>query len=333
MKSQKNLISIIVPVFNEEENVRALYEAVKKELEKNSNEFDFEFIFTDNRSTDSTFTALKDLARSDSRVRAARFSRNFGYQKSIYTGFCLAQGNLAIEIDCDLQDPPELIHTFIAKWKEGYEVVYGVRTQRKENPFMTFVRQSFYKLINLLSEDELPLDAGDFRLVDRKVLNQLKLTQDANPYLRGAIASLGFNQIGVPYERNERKRGRAKFDLKSMTSLALDGILNHSVVPLRVATFTGMLVSSALVLYFLTLSFLSFFFRLEWPRGFATMSVLILISISLNAIFLGIIGEYLGRIYRQIKRYPITVIDQTINLEGDFEKDSGIEKSNRFVNL
>lgn len=332
MKPSKTLISIVVPVFNEEENVLALYEAVKKELEKISSEFDYEFIFTDNRSTDSTFAALRDLARSDLRVRAARFSRNFGYQKSIYTGFCLAQGNLAIEIDCDLQDPPELIHAFIAKWKQGYEVVYGIRTKRKENPFVSLVRQSFYKFINLLSEDGLPLDAGDFRLVDRKVLNQLKLIHDANPYLRGAIASLGFDQVGVPYERNERKKGRTKFNLKSMTSLALDGILNHSVVPLRVATFTGTMVSLGLILYFSGLSFLSVFFHLEWPRGFATMSVLILISISLNAIFLGIIGEYLGRIYRQIKKYPITVIDQTVNLDPDFEKDSGIEKLNRWVN-
>lgn len=333
MKQNKNLISIIVPVFNEEENVPILYAAVKKELEKISDEFDHEFIFTDNRSTDATFSALREIARTDPKVRAARFSRNFGYQKSIYTGFCLAQGNLAVEIDCDLQDPPELIHAFIAKWKEGYEVVYGVRIKRKENPLMNLVRKVFYQLINLLSEDELPLDAGDFRLVDRKVLQQLKQIHDASPYLRGAIASLGFNQLGVPYERNERKRGRAKFNLKGMTSLALDGILNHSVIPLRVATFTGIMVSLGLIFYFIVLSIFTLFFGLEWPRGFATMSVLILISISLNAIFLGVIGEYLGRIYRQIKKYPMTVIDQTINLEGDLEKDTGVEKINRWVNL
>ena len=330
----KPLISIVVPVFNEEENVHPLYEAVKTELDKISNEYDYEFIFTDNRSTDATFTRLKSLARTDPRVRVARFSRNFGYQRSIYTGLCLARGAAAIEIDCDLQDPPPVIHNFLAKWKEGFEVVYGIRRRRKESGPLNLTRKVFYQLINLLSDDELPLDAGDFRLVDRKVLNQLKQIYDANPYLRGAIASLGFNQVGVPYERDERKRGRAKFNLRSMTSLAIDGILNHSVLPLRLATFIGVAISAALILYFSGLFFLSSFFHFLWPRGFATLSVLILISISLNAIFLGIIGEYLGRIYRQIKRYPIAVIDESLNLDSENPKRGDeILKEERFAKL
>ncbi len=329
----KPVLSIVVPVFNEEENVFPLYDAVKAELHKISHGYDYEFIFTDNRSSDATFSRLEALARKDSRVRVARFSRNFGYQRSIYTGLCLARGAAAIEIDCDLQDPPRLIHDFLAKWKEGFEVVYGVRIKRKESTSLTFIRRIFYQLVNFISPDELPLDAGDFRLVDRKVLNELRQIYDANPYLRGAIASLGFNQTGIPYERNERKRGRAKFNLRNMTSLAIDGILNHSVVPLRVATFTGLFISLGLILYFCSLSILTFFFHFQWPRGFATLSVLILISISLNALFLGVIGEYLGRIYRQMKRYPITVIDQTMNLEGTGLEDARIQREERFANL
>jgi len=313
--SRRKLISIVVPVFNEEENVNPLYGAVKRELDKISDRFDYEFIFTDNRSTDGTFACLQALAQSDKRVRVARFSRNSGYQKSIYTGFSLARGDLAIEIDCDLQDPPRLIHDFLAKWEEGFEVVYGVRVTRKENWLVEAVRKCFYRIIRWLSEDPLPLNAGDFRLVDRKVLEPLKQIYDANPYLRGTIASLGFNQIGIPYEREGRRRGRAKFNLRGMVSLAVDGILNHSLIPLRLATFTGFAVTVGLILYFTGLAFLSLFFDLVWPKGFATITVLILISISLNALFLGILGEYLGRIYRQLRRHPVTVIDQTLNLE------------------
>lgn len=311
---KKPLISIVVPVFNEEENVRPLYDAVKKELEKISKDYDYEFVFTDNRSTDRTFEYLAEIARNDSKVRAARFSRNFGYQKSISTGYRLAAGDAAIELDCDLQDAPAMIHEFLAKWREGYKVVYGIRNTRQENPFITRLREWFYRLMRFLSDDNLPLDAGDFRLVDRTVLNHLKRIRDANPYLRGVISNMGFNQIGIPYARAPRRQGKSKFDFFKLISLALDGIVSHSIVPLRCATFLGFAISLGLILYFLGLVVLVPVFNLPWPRGFATISVLILISISVNALFLGIIGEYLGRIYQQVKGGGETIIDQTINL-------------------
>ncbi len=314
-ENRKCLVSIVVPVMNEEENVGPLYEAVRKELGALGSEYDYEFIFTDNRSTDRTFERLQGLAQNDPRVRVARFSRNFGYQSSIYTGYCLAKGDIAIEMDCDLQDPPRIIHDFIAKWKEGYEVVYGVRSTRQESWWINAMRQWFYRLIDLLSEDHLPLDAGDFRLVDRKVLDHLRQLKDASPYLRGTIASLGFNQTGIVYDRQLRQRGRGKFNFSGMVSLGLDGIMNHSILPLRIATVLGICLSAGLILYFIGLYFLTLFFHFQWPRGFATMSVLILLSISLNALFLGIIGEYLGRIYRQVKGKPIAIIDQTIGLQ------------------
>ncbi|MDD5218262.1 MAG: glycosyltransferase family 2 protein [Candidatus Omnitrophica bacterium] len=314
MIKRKPVISIVTPVYNEEENVAVFYAAVKKELDQIADEYDYEFVFTDNRSQDRTFDLLRDIARNDPRVKVARFSRNFGYQKSIFTGYCLAAGDVAIEMDCDLQDPPEMLHAFLAKWKEGYEVVYGVRNTRKEGWFQTRMRQCFYRMIRFLSEDDLPLDAGDFRLVDRKVLDQVKRLYDATPYLRGTIATMGFKQIGLPYDRHQRLRGQSKFNFSSMFALAMDGILNHSIVPLRCATFTGFFISIGLLLYFIALYNLTFFFHYPWPKGFATMSVLILISITLNALFLGIIGEYLGRIYRQIKGQPITIVDETLNL-------------------
>ena len=218
-------------------------------------------------------------------------------------------------MDCDLQDPPEMIHEFLAKWKEGFEVVYGVRKTRKENWLMTQLRKWFYRIINFLSDDHLPLNAGDFRLVDRKVIDQFKRLYDANPYLRGTIASLGFNQIGIPYDRAPRLRGKGKFSFSGLMSLAVDGILNHSIVPLRFATFTGFVIVLALFTYIGGLFLLTQFFHFEWPKGFATMTILILISISLNAFFLGIIGEYLGRVYQQLKARPIAIIDEVINFD------------------
>lgn len=328
----KFLISVVTPVFNEEENIVSFYQAVIAEFSKISNDYDYEFIFTDNCSSDRTFAILTDLASENPRVKVARFSRNFGYQCSIYTGYCLAKGDIAIQMDADLQDPPAIIQDFLKKWKEGYEVVYGVRIARKEGRLITHMRRIFYRLIDFLSEDCLPRDAGDFRLVDRKILDELKKIYDASPYLRGTISSLGFRQTGIPYERLERKRGKSNFSFGALVSLALDGILNHSVVPLRVATFTGIFISLALIFYFGALSILSFFFQFPWPKGFATVSALILISISLNALFLGIIGEYLARIYRQCKRFPITVIDRTHNLHLSPPRETESAYSSTFKN-
>ena len=316
---KKRLVSIVIPVFNEEENVIPFYEAAKHELSKIANRYDHEFIFTDNCSVDGTFDQLAALAEKDRCVRVVRFSRNFGYQKSIFTGYCLANGDAAIQIDCDLQDPLLIIHQFIAKWEEGYKVVYGVRKSRHEGRLMTWIRQRFYRMIDFISDDHLPHDAGDFRLVDRKVLDQLRNLNDASPYLRGTIAALGFKQVGIPYNRIERHRGRGKLSFGDYVSIAIDGVLNHSIVPLRLATLTGCVISVGLILYLLGLMMLKLIYHEDWPRGFATISVLILAAISLNAFFLGIIGEYIGRIYRQVKQRPIVIIDQTINFEKDLQ--------------
>lgn len=310
--AEKKLISIVVPVFNEQENVWALYEAVSAVWSELSTSYDFELLFTDNHSIDRTFEVLQEIVKRDARVRALRFSRNFGFQRSIYTGFVNARGAAAIQLDCDLQDPPELIPQFLQKWEQGFQVVYGQRAGRKESWAMNLTRRTFYRLIDSLSEDDLPHDAGDFRLVDRKILEQLKNINDYQPYLRGTIATLGFNQVGIPYDRAERKRGESKFDLVQLFGLALDGILNHSVVPLRIATFIGMGISALTLLggfiYLVGKAILG----KPWPPGFTTLAILILSSISLNALFLGIIGEYIGRIYQQVKQRPLAIIEAEI---------------------
>ena len=224
-----------------------------------------------------------------------------------------AAGDAAVQIDCDLQDPPSVILEFIRKWEEGYCVVYGVRASRKERWWMTTTRKLFYRIIDSLSEDDLPLDAGDFRLIDRCVLNELRKIDDYQPYLRGTIAALGFQQIGIPYDRSERQHGESKFSFRELIGLALDGILNHSVVPLRIATYLGLTISITTLLGTIGYIVGRLVLGKNWPPGFASVIILLLSSLSLNALFLGIIGEYLGRIYHQIKRRPLTIVEREIN--------------------
>ena len=224
-----------------------------------------------------------------------------------------ARGDAVVQIDCDLQDPPSLILEFLAKWEAGYQVVYGVRATRQERWWMNVTRKIFYRLIDSLSEDPLPHDAGDFRLVDRRVLNELLKFEDYQPYLRGTIATLGFEQIGISYARAERQRGESKFSFGQLLGLALDGILNHSVVPLRIATYLGLLISVTTFLGIVSYGVGHIVLGKDWPPGFATIVILILGSLSLNALFLGVIGEYLGRIYRQVKRRPLTIVERELN--------------------
>jgi polyisoprenyl-phosphate glycosyltransferase len=303
------LISFVVPVFNEQDNIRPLHERVTRVMASLADRYDYELLFTDNHSTDDSPRVLEELARSDSRVRAIRFSRNFGYQRSILTGYLAARGACAIQLDCDLQDPPELVPRMLDLWRAGNAVVYGIRRSRREGVLITAVRRVFYWLIDWLSEDELPRDAGDFRLVDRRVLEVLRKYEDAHPYLRGTIAAMGFDQVGFEYDRAERTRGETKFSFSALMRLAIDGILNHSIVPLRLATFTGLAVSVVTFVALIGYMISKVFFGAQWPAGFATLATLQLLGLSLNAMFLGIIGEYLGRVYQQVKRRPLTVVE------------------------
>lgn len=314
MHTPRPLISLVVPVFNEESNVMPFYEAVNSALEVLAPRFEFEFVFTDNHSEDQTFPILKNLANSDFRVRAYRFSRNFGYQRSIMTGYARALGAAAIQLDVDLQDPPELIGRFLDEWQAGADVVYGIRVKRQEHFLINLQRSLFYRLIDKLSEDKIPVDAGDFRLISRRVINLLTSFEDAQPYLRGTIATLGFRQVGIQYQRNARLRGESKFPFSKMMSLAIDGILNHSVVPLRFATYFGLAVSALTFLSIVGYSIAKLVFTSAWPAGFATLVALILASLSINAMMLGIIGEYLGRMYRQMKRQPLTIVEESVGI-------------------
>ena len=225
----KRLISLVVPVFNEEDNVVPFYADARRVIDSLADEYEFEFVFTDNHSTDKTPELLRDLAQSDGRVRAFRFSRNFGYQRSILTAYLKCRGDAAIQLDCDLQDPTDLIMEFLKFWRQGYDVVYGTRVSRMESWKWVVARKVFYRLVDFLSEDPIPLDAGDFRLISRRIIEQLRQMDDTRPYLRGTIASLGFKQIGIDYHRGARERGSTKFSIYENVLLALDGIVNQSI--------------------------------------------------------------------------------------------------------
>jgi glycosyltransferase involved in cell wall biosynthesis len=309
------LISLVVPVFNEEDNVMPFYTDVRRVIDPLADEYEFEFVFTDNRSTDRTPDLLRDLARADPRVRAYRLSRNFGYQRSILTAYLKCRGDAAIQLDCDLQDPTDLIVQFLKHWREGYDVVYGTRVSRFESWRWSLARKVFYRLVDFLSEDPIPNDAGDFRLISRRVIEELRRIDDTRPYLRGTIATLGFNQLGIDYDRGARVRGSTKFSLYDNVMLALDGIVNQSVVPLRVATYVGISVSflTLLAIFGYLVAYFTVGFRA--PPGFTTITVLILGSLSINAMFLGILGEYLGRMYLQMKKKSLSIIDRELHNE------------------
>jgi polyisoprenyl-phosphate glycosyltransferase len=315
MTPEKPLISLVVPVYNEEDNLDDFYADVRRVTDPLAAQYVFEFVFTDNHSTDNTPNFLRDLARADPRIHAYRFSRNFGYQRSILTAYLKCRGDAAIQLDCDLQDPTELIVEFLKRWREGYDVVYGTRVSRNESWKWSFVRKIFYWLVDFLSEDPIPLDAGDFRLVSRRVIEELRRIDDTRPYLRGTIATLGFNQLGIDYDRGARTRGSSKFSLHDNVMLALDGIVNQSVVPLRVATYVGIAVSflTLLAIFGYLIAYFTVGFRA--PPGFTTTTILILGSLSINAMLLGILGEYIGRMYLQMKNKSLSIIERELHTE------------------
>jgi len=315
MKSGKPLVSLVVPVFNEQDNVKPFYADVRRVIDKLTDDFEFEFIFTDNHSTDKTPDLLLELARLDPRVYAYRFSRNFGYQRSILTAYLKCKGDAAIQLDCDLQDPTDLIVEFLRLWRSGYDVVYGTRISRLESWKWSLARKVFYRLVDFLSEDPIPNDAGDFRLVSRRVIEELRRSDDTRPYLRGTIATLGFNQIGVDYHRGARVRGASKFSIYDNVMLALDGIVNQSVVPLRVATYVGIGISVITLLAILGYLIAYFTVGFRAPAGFTTITVLILGSLSINAMLLGILGEYVGRMYLQMKKKSLSIIERELHIE------------------
>lgn len=307
----RRLITISVPVLNEQDNIDRLLERLSALAEKES-AYRFEFLFTDNASTDRTFESLAEHARRDPRVRVLRFSRNFGFQRSILVNYLNARGVAAVQIDADLQDPPELISDFLRSWEAGYKVVYGIRKRRPESPVKHAIRKAYYRGVAWLSETELPVDAGDFRLIDRVIIDELRKLSEQTPYLRGFIASMGYPQTGIPYDRMARVSGLSKFSFLQLVELGLDGVTSQSTRPLRLITMFGVLAS--IFAFALALYYFYYFITAPdtLPAGFTTLIIVSLTSLGLSTFFIGLIGEYVGRIFNNTRGLPLAVIEHRI---------------------
>jgi len=312
MRNKNNtspLISLIIPVFNEEDSIAAFLEKAISVLE-NIN-ISFEILFINDGSTDNTKNILLDLSRRDSRIKVINFSRNFGKEAAISAGIDFAGGDAVVPIDVDLQDPPELIPIMVDHWKKGYDVVYGLRTSRDSDSFLKRVSSNlFYWLFNYLSPLKIPPDAGDFRLIDRKVVQVLKDMPERNRFMKGLFSWVGFRSIPVPYERPARPKGKTKWTPWKLWNFALDGIFSFSSLPIRIWTYIGTGIAILSFIYGTFIVLRTLFCGIDLP-GYASMITIILFLGGVQLISIGILGEYIGRIFIESKNRPLYVIEST----------------------
>ncbi|MGA9639883.1 MAG: glycosyltransferase family 2 protein [Terriglobales bacterium] len=306
-------ISIVVPCFNEESVLAETHRRLTSAMMEAGRTF--ELVYVDDGSRDRTPAMLAELQRSDPRVRVVVLSRNFGHQIAITAGLNYSRGQAVVLIDADLQDPPEVILELIARWREGYEVVYGTRTRRVgETAFKTKTAEWFYRLINRISEIPIPLDTGDFRLLDRKAVDALGAMPERDRFVRGMVSWVGFRQIAVPYDRAARHAGVSKYSLFRMVKFAVDGILSFSIVPLRLATFLGLAASVSALIGAMVVAVLALAQKLH-PAGWMAVLLAGLFIGGVQLICLGIVGEYLGRIYGESKRRPLYLVRETCGFD------------------
>ena len=307
------LLSVVVPWYNEEEVIPITHNRLIFVLEEITPQF--ELIYIDDGSQDETPNHLRQLQQHDQRVKVVFLSRNFGHQMAITAGLDHVSGDAVVLIDADLQDPPEVIKEMVNRWYEGYDVVYGVRTDRQgETPFKLWSAKAFYRMMNRLSDVPIPLDTGDFRLMDRRVVEALKIMPERDRFLRGMVSWVGFRQVAVSYQRSPRIAGVSKYPLFKMIRFAADGILSFSLVPLRIAIWVGLLTVALSFLGILYALFVRLF-TLSWVPGWTISFIAILFIGGIHLIFLGVIGEYIGRIYREDKRRPLYLVRESLGFE------------------
>lgn len=298
--------SIIAPIFNEKDNLAELHRRVSAVM--NSTGEPWELILVDDGSTDGSTDIIRELAKQDARVRPIIFARNFGHQIAITAGWDYARGASVTIIDADLQDPPELILEMAKKWREGYEVVYAVRTEREgESWFKLWTASLFYRLIYRITDVKIPLDTGDFRLMDREVVNVLKQMRERHRFPRGMSAWVGFKQIGVPYKRAARLAGETKYPFRKMFRLALNAVTGFSYFPLQVATYFGFASAGLAILAMPVVIYL----RISGSQAFfgqASTLLAVLFLGGVQLISLGILGEYVGRLYDEAKGRPLYIV-------------------------
>lgn len=304
-------ISIIVPVYNSSAFMSNLLSAIDEERVKNH--WELELLMIDDGSRDRSFDKIVELSRSYTYIKGIKLSRNFGHQIAVKTGLTHCTGDYVAIIDDDLQDPPSLLPGFFKYLDEGHDVAYGVRKKRKEHLLKRISYNGFYRLLKSLSDTDIPLDSGDFCVMKKHVVDNMLKLQEKNPFLRGIRAWVGFKQIGVEYERHARFDGESGYTLKKLFKIALDGIFSFSSVPIRLITILGV-IGFVFALGYSINVIIGYFTEGSVVQGFPTLAVLISFFSSLTLICLGIIGEYIVRIYDEVRNRPFTVIEQTINL-------------------
>lgn len=306
-------LSVVVPCFNEEAVIEETHHRLSRVLKCLG--CTYEIIYVNDGSHDNTLPLLKEIQAKDDTVRVVSFSRNFGHQMAVTAGIDHAAGEAVVLIDADLQDPPELIGQMLEKWREGYQVVYGQRQARAgESFFKVFTAKLFYRLINRLSDVPIPLDTGDFRLMSRQVVDVIRRMPERDRFIRGMVSWVGFRQCPILYQRAERFAGTSKYPLKKMLAFAADGILSFSIKPLHLATTFGFLASGFAflgILYALVLRL----FTSYWVSGWTLLIISILFLGGVQLICLGIIGEYVGRIYSATKRRPLYLVAEAFGFD------------------
>ncbi|MFN2454042.1 MAG: glycosyltransferase family 2 protein [Pyrinomonadaceae bacterium] len=310
------LVSVIVPCYNEEAVIRETHSRLMATMGEVGGA-DYELVYVDDGSRDRTLALLEELQAMDARVRVLGLSRNFGHQIAVTAGLEHARGDCCAVIDADLQDPPEVIQEMVARWRDGYDVVYGVRTDREgETAFKLWTAKAFYRLINRLSKIQIPLDVGDFRLMSRHVVDALLQMPERDRFLRGMVSWVGFRQIAVLYKRAPRRAGASKYPLLKMIAFAADGVVSFSFTPLRLAIYTGF-AAIALAFAGIVYAVLLRFFTDDWVRGWASLFVAVLFMSGVQLISLGIMGEYVGRIYGEVKKRPLYFVREKLGFDAE----------------
>ena len=308
-------LSLVVPVYNEAEMIEPFMAAIRPVLSALG--CNNEIVFVDDGSTDETWAHICSAVESSRQVKALRLSRNFGKERAMTAGFDVCMGDAVIPMDVDLQDPPELIEKFVEKWLEGYDVVYGVRENRKGDTFAKRTTSRwFYRIINTVTEINIPANVGDYRLMDRCVVEALKKFPERNRFMKGLFAWVGFRQVGVPYERPERFRGVSKWNYWRLWNFAIDGFTGFTTVPLRLWSYFGMLIAIASFIYALFLIVRTILLGVDVP-GYASLMVVVLFLGGVQLITAGILGEYIGRLFREVKQRPVYIVREEVGFDGE----------------
>ncbi|WP_315110199.1 glycosyltransferase family 2 protein [Clostridium intestinale] len=308
------LISIVIPMYYEEKVADECYKRLKKVM--NDNEINYEFIFVNDGSKDRTFEILNKIAEEDNNTKIISFSRNFGHQIAVTAGVDKAKGDAVVVIDADLQDPPELIPKMINLWNEGYKVVYAKRKKRKgESFFKLFTAGMFYRILDKMTDIDIPLDTGDFRLMDRDVVNVLKTMKENNRFVRGMVSWVGFKQTPIEYERDERFAGETKYPLKKMLKFASDGIISFSAKPLKLMGSLGVFCVSVSLIIFLYALIRKLTNDVNVVSGWASIMTAVTFLGGVQLLSISVLGEYIGRIYDESKGRPLYVIEKEVNIK------------------